>query len=241
MPTPALLIFAVWGLLAVALVVVVVRARARKQRGQDALASRGWSRLPEATPLVAGWDGWPFVTARAPGRASDAVVGELHGCRFMAFTWRQRELGRQGSEAGHTDRYSVVALATEQSYPLLCAVQGRSKVHPGHQHPGLTDVELGDPGFERDWRALGDPDFVRAVLTPDVRAVLEQVGESVSVQPGWVVRVVWPWAFYAGEDRMVEELEKLAAPFRAVPAGTWAAYGGAPRFVDVLGHLPQGG
>ncbi|GAB3654516.1 hypothetical protein GCM10027596_06430 [Nocardioides korecus] len=241
MPLPAILIFCVWGLLAVAAVLVVLRARARKQRGQDAVESRGWTPLPEATPLVAGWDGWPFAAAREPGRASDAVAGELQGCRFMAFTWHQREMSAQGSVADGTERYSVVALATEQSYPLLSAVRGRSKMHRGHQHPGLTEVELGDPGFERHWRALGDPDFVRGVLTPEVRAELERVGESVSVQPGWVVRVVWPWAFFAGEDRMVEELQKLAAPFRAVPAATWAAYGGAPRFVGVLGHLPQDG
>jgi len=241
MPLPAILIFCVWGLLAVAAVLAYLRARARRQRGQDALASHGWTRLPEATSVVAGWDGWPFVDARGSGRATDAVVGELEGCRFMAFTWHRRGVPQGPDESRDRERCSVVALATEQSYPLLQAVQGRSKMHRGHQHPGLTEVELGDPGFERHWRALGDPDFVRAVLTPEVREVLERVGESVSVQPGWVVRVVWPWAFFAGEDRMVEELQKLAAPFRAVPAQAWAAYGGAPRFVGVLGHLPQDG
>jgi hypothetical protein len=47
---------------------------------------------------------------------------------------------------------------------------------------------------------------------------------------------VVPWTFYAGEDRMLEELERLAGPLRAVPTEVWARYGGAPRFLGVLGH-----
>jgi hypothetical protein len=38
------------------------------------------------------------------------------------------------------------------------------------------------------------------------------------------------------EDKMLEELDKLAAPFRAVPAEVWARYGGPPDFLGSFGH-----
>jgi hypothetical protein len=37
-------------------------------------------------------------------------------------------------------------------------------------------------------------------------------------------------------DKMLEELDKLAAPFRAVPAEVWARYGGPPDFLGSFGH-----
>ena len=240
MPLPLKIILGVWVLLLVVAALVVVHTLRRRRRGGDAIEARGWTRLPEATGLVSGWVGWPFVTSYEPGRASDGVVGELQGCRFMAFTWHYRRPDGDTAK-GEAERCSVVALATEQSYPRLKVVKGWWGSGRGPEQPGLADVELGDQQLDRRWDVQGDEGFARGVLTPEVLALLERVGESLSVQPGWVVRVVTPWAFFAGEDRMVEELQKLAAPFRVVPAQTWAAYGGAPRFVGVLGHLPQDG
>lgn len=37
---------------------------------------------------------------------------------------------------------------------------------------------------------------------------------------------------------MLEELDKLARPLRAVPTEVWAAYGGPPDFLGSFGHPP---
>jgi hypothetical protein len=237
MQVPAVIFGSVVTLLLVAGVLVVVSALRRRNRGEANLVEHGWQRLPDDADVVPAWDGWPFRRALEPGDARDVVVGHHLGARFMCLRWTQLEVDPGGGAAdrGERERYNIVALATEHSYPHLTVVRGRHRIHRERQHGPVTELETGDARFDRRWQTLGDPEFGRAILTEEVRAVMDELDHAWVFQPGWVTRVV-PWTFYAGEDRMLEELERLAAPLRAVPHEVWSRYGGAPRFLGVLGH-----
>jgi hypothetical protein len=237
MELPAVIFGSAAALLLVAGILVVVRAVRRQGRGAARLAERGWERLPDGADVVSGWDGWPFRRALEPGTARDVVVGDHQGVRFMCLRWTQLEVDPGGGAAdrGERERYNIVALATEHEYPHLTVVRGQHRIHRDRQHDVVSEFETGDALFDRRWQTLGDPGFGLAVLSEGVRAAMDELDHAWVVQPGWVTRVV-PWTFYAGEDRMLEELERLAAPLRAVPHEVWSRYGGAPRFLGVLGH-----
>lgn len=233
-PLPAVIFGLAMALLLVA-VVLVVRNASRRKRAADAnIERRGWRRLPDAADVTAGWDGWPFLVARRPGRSTDVLVGEYDGVEFMSLRWSQLESGRGRRRGGDTDRYSIVALRCEHDFPHVSFSRGDHKVHRGSQHPGAGDFEVDDEGFDRRWQLLGDADFGRALLTPDVRAVMDEHDGAWVFQPGWVTRVT-RWTFYSGEEAMLEELHRAAAPWRCVPHEVWRRYAGAPRFVSRLG------
>jgi len=223
-------------LLLLAMFLVVVNAVRRRGRGRAALEERGWERRPDGEDVVAGWDGWPFLRALRPGTARDIVVGHQEGALFMCLRWVQREAdGTDGAARdGESERYSIVALATEHDYPHLSVVRGRRRIGQDRQRAGFEDFDTGDSGFDQRWQTLGDADFGRAVLTAEVRAAMDELDHAWVFQPGWVTRVV-PWSFYAGEDRMLEEMDRLVAPLRAVPPEVWDRYGGAPRFLSARG------
>lgn len=226
-------------LLLLAMALVVSKAVGRQKRGRRTAEERGWQRHPDGTDVVAGWDGWPFLAEldgyRDRARGTDIMTGHHNGARFLSLRYSQHESGR-GSSRSDIERYNMVALATEHSYPHLSVIQGRHKVREAGPRPGPEGFGVGDRAFDKGWQILGDADFGRAVLTPEVREAMEEVGHAWVFQPGWVVRVT-PWTFWSGEDTMLEELEKLAAPLRAVPSEVWARHGGPP---DFLGSFGQG-
>ena len=104
-------------------------------------------------------------------------------------------------------------------------------MRPDKQHPGISDFDTGDERFDRRWQTLGDADFGRAILTPQVRAVIDEDDHAWVFQPGWVTRVV-PFSFYGGEDKAIEEVETMVEPLRSVPSHVWEQYGGIPRFLQ---------
>jgi hypothetical protein len=240
---PAVVFGSLFAILLLGMVLVVASAVRRRGRGAATLEERGWERLPDGAEVLVGWDGWPFLRALEPGEARDIVVGDHQGARFMCLRWSQLESDPGGGAAdrGERERYNVVALATEHDYPHLTIVRGRHRISRDRQHEGVAAFDTGDTRFDDRWQTLGDAEFGRAVLTAEVRSAMDDLDHAWVFQPGWVARVV-PWTFYAGEDRMLEELERLAAPLRAVPHEVWSRFGGAPRFLGVLGHgSPQSG
>jgi hypothetical protein len=228
-PLPAIVLGSLFLLVVVAALLVVLAAVRRKRQGDDRIARQGWRRLPDGSDVVAGWDGWPFAVALEPGRASDVVVGEVEGVDFTSLRWHQQEPGR-GSARTDAETYNLVALRCEAHVPPLSVVRGR-RVPASHQHDAAREVEVGDARWDRRWQVLGDAGAARALLTPEVRQAVDDVDDGAWVfQPGWVVRVT-RWTFWAGDDGMLEEVHRAAAPWRHVPAEAWAAYGGRPRFV----------
>lgn len=234
-PLPAIVFGSLFALLLLGAVVIVVNAVRRSRKGQDAIAQRGWTKLPDGADVVVGWDGWPFREALEPGKARDVVVGQHQGVDLMCLRWTQREhAGHEASREDH-ERYNIVALRTEHTYPHLSVVRGGNRIDPTKQHAGVAAFETGDDRFDRRWQTLGDEEFGRSLLVPEVRAAMDERDHAWVFQPGWVTRVV-PWTFYAGEDRMLEEIDHLVAPLRLVPNDVWRRYGGAPRFLQNLGH-----
>lgn len=229
-------VFLVLLLLAMAL---VVRSSVRRQKqGRELAEQRGWQRHPDGTEVVAGWDGWPFVRAldrlEDKSTVKDVLTGYHNGARFLSLRYSQHESGR-GSGTSDIERYNMVALATEHTYPHLSIVRGSHRAPRDGLGPGLEEFEVGDDTFDSRWQTLGDADFGRAVLTPEVRAAIDDLDHAWVFQPGWVVRVT-PWTFHSGEDRMLEELDKLAAPLRKVPHEVWARFGGPADFLGSFGH-----
>lgn len=227
------LVFGLVCLLLVIGAIAIIWSSVRRAKAGDAtIAERGWRRLPKGTDVTAGWTGWPFVEGIEPGNAKDIVIGEYRGVEMMTLRWRQREnrlTGQSGSDA--FDEYNIVALRTEVTYPPLSIVRGKRSVHAGEQHPGMEAFPTGDERFDRRWQALGDADFGRALLTPQVRAAIDEHDFAWAFQPGWVTRVT-PWTFYGGEERAITELETMVEPLRAVPLEVWERYGGVPRFIQ---------
>jgi hypothetical protein len=235
--TPAIVFGSLFALLLLAMVLVVVNAVRRSKKGAARIEERGWSRLPDGEEVVAGWHGWPFDRAKEPGTARDIVVGEHQGVRFMSLRWSQLEGNPEGvANSGDRERYNIVAVAVEHSYPPLSVVRGSHRIHPGRESAGTVPFDTGDQRFDGRWQTVGDEEFGRAVLTPEVRAVIDDLDFGWAFQPGWVTRVT-PWRHYAGEDTMVQRIEEAAAPWRHVPGEVWSRYGGAPRFLGSLGHL----
>lgn len=103
-------------------------------------------------------------------------------------------------------------------------------MRPDKQHPGISDFDTGDERFDRRWQTLGDADFGRAILTPQVRAVIDEDDHAWVFQPGWVTRVA-PFSFYGGEDKAIE-VDTMVEPLRSVPTHAWEQYGGIPRFLQ---------
>lgn len=236
MQAPAIVFVSFVVLLLVAMTLVVVNAVRRRNRGVAAMEQRGWEPRPDGEDVVAGWDGWPFLRALEPGTSRDIVVGHHQGVRFMCLRWSQLESDPQGGAHGRErERYNLLALAAEHDYPHLSVIRGRHKVDRDRQRPGIVDFDTGDASFDKRWQTLGDADFGRAVLTAEVRAAMDDLDHAWVFQPGWVARVV-PWSFYAGEDKMLEELDRLVTPLRGVPHEVWSRYGGPPRFLSALGH-----
>lgn len=238
MPLPAIIIFSFWGLILLAAVAVVLHSVRRKRQGDDRITRQGWRRLPDGSDVMAGWDGWPFLVALKPGRLNDIVVGEVEGVEFMSLRWSQHESGRGDGGGTDIERYNMIALRCEARVPPLSVIRGEHKVNKWERHEQAQDFEVGDRRFDRRWQTLGDADAGRALLVPAVQQAMDDIGIGAWVfQPGWVVRVV-KWTFWAGDDVMLEEVHRAAAPWRHVPAEAWAAYGGQPRFTTVLGEGP---
>ncbi|GAB3988269.1 hypothetical protein [Nocardioides marmoraquaticus] len=242
MPLPAIIFGSLFALLLVAVVLVVLNAVRRSRRGDDRIQLQGWQRLADGSDVMAGWDGWPFLIALEAGKVSDIVVGELEGVEFMSLRWSQLEPPHGGGPAGDVERYNMVAVRCETPVPPFSVVRGEHKVKTWERHEQAQAFEVGESRFDRRWQTLGDAGAGRALLVPEARAVVDEVDLGAWVfQPGWAVRVI-PWTFWGGEDRMVEEVHRAVAPWRHVPAETWAAYGGPPRFVTTsLGEGPGGG
>lgn len=234
-PLPAIIFGSLFLLILLGAVVIVVNAVRRSKKGEDAIAQRGWTKLPDGADVVPGWDGWPFLEALKPGKARDVVVGHHQGVEFMCLRWIQREYAAHEASREDHERYNIVALRTEHTYPHLSVIRGGNRIDPTKQHPGVTAFETGDDRFDRRWQTLGDEEFGRALLAPEVRAAMDERDHAWVFQPGWIARVV-PWTFYAGEDRMLEEIDHLVAPLRLVPNDVWGRHGGAPRFLGSLGH-----
>ncbi|WP_030483287.1 hypothetical protein [Nocardioides aequoreus] len=235
MPLPGIVFGSLCLLLVLAAVVVVVRSVRRQRAGASRIEERGWRRLPDGADVMGGWGGWPFVVASQPGKVNDIVVGEVDGVEFMSLRWSQTESGR-GEPGGDIERYNMVALRCATALPHLSVVRGDHKVGRGASADGLADVEVGDRRFDARWQLLGDADLARSLLTPEVRAELDRIDVGAWVlQPGWLVRVT-KWRFWAGDDGMLEELERAAAPWRAVPAEVWRRYGAVPRLPDQPGR-----
>jgi hypothetical protein len=239
MALPVIVFGSFFVLLLLAMVLVVANAVRRSKRGKASIQQHGWTRLPDGEDVVAGWQGWPFARAKEPGKARDVVAGEHQGVRFMSLRWSQLEGNPEGvANSGDRERYSIVALAVEHRYPPLSVIRGDRRIHPGREPAGSVAFETGDERFDRRWQTVGDAEFGRAVLTPDVRALVDAHDFGWAFQPGWVTRVT-PWRHYSGEDGVLEELNLVAALLRAVPAEVWHRHGGAPS-VGQLGHLEQG-
>lgn len=236
MPLPAIIFGTAFALVVLAMVLVVVRSVRRSNRGEAAVEERGFQRLPDDSfQALAGWEGWPFARAIRPGgRIRDAVVGEHRGVRFMSLRWTQQEPD-PGEGQTDSESYNIVAIAVEQDFPRLSVVRGNHKMGREQLTANVPEFEVGDGRFDRRWQTVGDPAFGQAVLTEQARATIDDLGSGFAFQPGWVTRVT-PWRFWSGEDQMFEELEKAAAPWHHVPAEVWQRYGGAPRFLEVLGR-----
>lgn len=228
-------------LLAVAAVLIVVRAVRKQQAGQEELSKRGWTALPdEAGPdLVAVWRGWPFARATKPGRAKDIATGQYQGVHFLHLRWHQLE-GSATSGTSDAEEYTILALQVEQQYPHLSVVRGKHKVDRSQLTEETAELETGDDHFDRRWQVMGDAEFGRAVLTPEVRAALDADNHALVFQPGSITKVR-PYRYYAGDEQMTADLDQLAAVVRLVPAEVWRRYGGAPRFLSNLGHGPVRG
>lgn len=223
-------------LLIIGAIAIVWSSIRRYRSGTDKLQEQGWRRLPEGTEVTTGWDGWPFLEAIAPGRANDIVLGEHRGVQLMTLRWTQQEHRADADSAKDSfETYNIVALRTEVSYPHLSVVRGRRSLRSYQQHSGVSEFATGDDHFDRRWQTLGDADFGRAILTPQVRAAMDQDSEAWVFQPGWITRVNSRWVFYGGEDKAIEEVEKMVEPLRSVPAHVWEQYGGAPRFLQYGG------
>lgn len=228
-------ILAVFGavclLLVIGAIAIIWSSVRRYRAGSATIEEQGWRRLPDGTEVTAGWDGWPFLDAIEAGKATDIVLGEHRGAQLMTLRWTQREHrspGRDGADA--FDSYNIVALRTDVTYPHLSVIRG-TKLRTDQQHAGASDFDTGDERLDRRWQTLGDADFGRAILTPQVRAVIDEDNHAWVFQPGWVTRVV-PFSFYGGEDKAIEEVEKMVEPLRSVPAHVWEQYGGIPRFLQ---------
>lgn len=224
-----------FGIVVLAAVVVIVRAGRRSRRGASVVAAHGWTRVPDGTDVVQGWDGWPFRAALEHGRAVDIVHGHDQGVELMCLRWRQRQSGR-GDRSGDSVSWNIVALRCEVPLPCLSVVRGKHRVQRGRLGPELPELESGDAHFDRRWQQLGDAQLARDVLTPEVRAAMDERGHAWAFQPGWVTRVV-PWRFYAGEQQMFDVMEDLVAPLRLVPDEVWARYGGPPGFLRWRGPV----
>lgn len=89
-----------------------------------------------------------------------------------------------------------------------------------------------------------EQDFPRlSVVRGNHKMGREQLTANVpefEVGDGGCVTRVTPWRFWSGEDQMFEELEKAAAPWHHVPPEVWQRYGGAPRFLEVMGRGTTG-
>lgn len=221
-------------LLVIGAILIIWRGIHRHRQGSDVIEQRGWQRLPDHTNVMPGWDGWPFMDAVEPGRASDIVTGDHRGTRFLTLRWTQKDHQgppRANSTNNAIDRYNIVALQTEITYPHLTIVRGRHKIHRHKQRSGPSEFETGDANFDHRWQTLGDPEFGHAILTQEVRDLMDDSHGAWVFQPGWITRVT-RWTFYSGEEQAIEEMEKIIAPLRAVPADVWRRYGGAPRFLS---------
>ncbi len=234
-PLPAIAFGAVLVLLVVGVVLVVVRGVRRSRRGEDRIAQHGWTRIPDGADVTAGWIGWPFDRATEPGEARDVVTGQYQGAHFLHLRWHQHEGSTRGGGSSDNEDYNIVALRVEQSYPHLSVVRGQHRIDRARLTSQTAELETGDARFDRRWQTLGDAELGRAVLTPEVRAAMEEQGHGWAFQPGSITRVA-PWTYYAGEEAMTEELDRLAALLRLVPAEVWRRHGGAPRFLQSLGH-----
>ncbi len=241
MPLPAIIFGAVLVLLLLGAVLIVVRGLRKSRRGEDRIAQNGWTRIPTGTDVAAGWRGWPFDRGTKPGEARDIVTGQYQGVHFLHLRWHQHEGSTRGaSSTSDNEEYNIVALRVEQDYPHLSVVRGKHRIDRDRLTAETAELETGDDRFDRRWQVVGDAEFGRAVLTPEVRAAMEEQDHGWAFQPGSITRVA-PWTYYAGEDAMTDELDRLAALVRLVPADVWRRYGGAPRFLQSLGHGQVGG
>ncbi|KQT93464.1 hypothetical protein ASG49_00050 [Marmoricola sp. Leaf446] len=242
MPWPGYVFLSLLALLVVAAVLLVVHAVKKQGAGQEELSQRGWTALPdEAGPdVVAGWRGWPFDRGTKPGDARDIATGQYQGVHFLHLRWNQHEGSTNGGASSDNESYTILALRVEQQYPHLSVVRGNYKVDRSRLTEETAEFETGDARFDRRWQTLGDAEFGRAVLSPEVRAALDADNHALVFQPGSITKVR-PWRYYAGEDQMTEDLDQLAAVVRLVPTEVWKRYGGAPRFLQSLGHGQVGG
>lgn len=165
---------------------VVQRSRRASERSQLA-ASRGWQFSEGDPSLVNRWSCEPFSRPGDKREVFGVIRGDVNGVKLTAFDYRRRTRRvLRGSD--EYDTVTVWALQLPQRLPAMHAaprptgLAARALTKMLEKLDGEPDrVLTGDPEFDPKFTVTSRyPEFVNAVLTPEMRAWLR-----ANDLPGW--------------------------------------------------------
>ncbi|TQK70934.1 hypothetical protein [Nocardioides sp. SLBN-35] len=173
----ALLVFAVFGLVFVAVIVLLVlgvsagmKRAAERRQGLAGLAwAREWEYRPNDPGLVDRFTGAPFGSGHSR-QAVNVLIGRHDGRPFTAFDYHHTT-GSGDSTSRHV--HSVLAINLGVQAPPL-SVGPTTMVGRWISSLSGSDIEIGDPAFDAYFTVRSPVrDFAVDVLLSDVREVMQ--------------------------------------------------------------------
>jgi hypothetical protein len=206
----------------------------RNSERQRLADGRGWQFAASDPALADRWRGGPFSRRGDRREIIGVVRGETRGIPFTAFDFRMRTRIVRTGGISRTDEYDTVtvwALQLPAALPPLRFTRGSRLVRKLDDKLGNDPpVASGDQDFDGRFGIYAAPEFVRELMTPDLRGWLGEhklTGWWIDGRDLLFVRDVQ--LFRTKPGTLVAVADELADMITRFPAAIWARYGEQPR------------
>jgi hypothetical protein len=203
----------------------------RNSERQRLAEGRGWQFTASDQALLDRWRGGPFSRRGDRREIIGVVRGETRGVPFTAFDFRLRTRIVRTGGISRTDEYETVTVWALQLPAALPPVRVTHSSNFGRKIQaklgGDAGVLTGDEDFDRRFGVHdASPDFVRELLTPQLRGWLREhklTGWRIDGRDLLFVRDVQLLRIKPGT--LVAVADELADMIGLFPAAIWTRYG----------------
>lgn len=208
------------GILALALVVIVLAAIHNRQRSwgvQSYALAQGWAYAGADPDVAKTWSQIPVFSLKAHAR--DIVRGEHNDIPFVAFTLVPGREGHPEDAARHVSGVGLIALQTPGVIPTVMMTP-EGFVERISTALGGEDIPTGHDDVDSAWRIRGDATTAHELLAAPVLDWLRDpdTNGSYGFENGYVLT----WSIERFAPRDIEYyLEDLEALIARVPTGVW--------------------
>jgi len=206
----------------------------RKQRSaerQELAARRGWQSVPTDPALADRWRSGPFAKRGDRRETIGVVRGEARGVPFTAFDFRLRTRVVTTNFIFRSNEYDTMTVWALHLPAALPWVQCKSGAKLARKlldrMDGTSTVRTGDDDFDGRFAFYSDsPDFVRTLLTPQLRDWLREHKLTGWWTDGSDLLLAEEELFRVKPAKLATVADELADMVAQFPATIWPQPGG---------------